>query len=199
MSMFAPSRFRLRSVRHLILVGGLLFAGNAAADLVPSPIPECVGKPDGTFCKLADGTAGQCETHQDTRRPGRSWQSCSKDAKECDRLAIGAECHGYLGKPAHCREFSDPDKGTKWRTCQADDVNGAGAPTAAPAATPAAPAAAAPAPAVATPAEAPAKKGMFSCSAVPGAGSSGAPLAGLSLLGLSLLGLLGLRRARHTA
>lgn len=196
MHVFVPSRFRLQSVRSLFLAAGLLLSSSAAADLVPSPIPECVGKPDGTFCKLADGTAGQCTTNQDTRRPGRSWQSCNKDPKECDRLAIGAECHGYLGKPSHCREFSDPDKGTKWRTCQADDVNSAAAPAAA---APAAPAPAAPAAATPAAEAPPAKKGMFSCSAAPGAGSTGTPLAGLSLLGLSLLGLFGLRRSRRTA
>ena len=114
---------RRHSAVHFAAVSSLLcFAGPAAADLVPSPIPECVGKPDGTFCKLNDGTAGQCTTHQDSRRPGKSWTSCAKDPHECDKLEIGASCHGYLGKPSHCREFSDAEKNKKWRTCQADEI-----------------------------------------------------------------------------
>ena len=33
-----------------------------------------VGKPDGTFCSPADGTAGECVTQKDARRPGRSYR-----------------------------------------------------------------------------------------------------------------------------
>lgn len=103
------------------LLTALLSLSPAVADLVPEPPAECVGKPDGTFCSLGDGTAGQCVTEKDARRPGRSYQGCKKDTHECDRLAVGAVCHGYLGKPAHCREFRSPERGETWRSCQADD------------------------------------------------------------------------------
>ncbi len=161
------SLFSHRTHRALALafLSGLIGPGVASADLVPPPIPECVGKPDGTFCKLADGTAGQCVTNPDTRRPGRSWQSCQKDEHECDRLALGAECHGYLGHPAHCREFSNPEKTKTWRTCQADDSNGAQAGANSSSATTSPP----PSPAAqpAAPATPPAKKGMFGCAMAP--------------------------------
>ena len=194
--MFFASRLRQgtadvgRSALAFSFLLTLAGAGSAVADLAPSPIPECVGKPDGTFCKLDDGTAGRCETHKDTRRPGRTWQSCSKDEKECEHLAVGAECHGYLGKPAHCREFNDPEKKKTWRTCSADTDSAPAAQDAPAAPTePAAPAASTP-PAAAPPP--PAKTGMFSCATTSG-GVPGAPV-GLPLLGLSLLILAARRR-----
>jgi hypothetical protein len=100
-----------------------LMAATARADVVPDPIPECVGHADGTTCTLSDGTAGACKTHQDDRRPGRSWQSCEKDTHECDHLEAGAPCHGYLHRPAHCKEFKNPDKGQTWRACQVDELS----------------------------------------------------------------------------
>ena len=141
---------------------GLLGLVTAArADLAPGPPPpECVGKPDGTLCVLQNGTAGQCKTGPWGRQPGRTWVSCEPDKHECDRLELNAVCHGYLGQPAHCKEFTSAEK-TTWRTCQ---VDGAAAPaadrSADPPATPGAPPAAT-------------KKGLLSCAAVPGAAGAG--------------------------
>ena len=157
-----------------LLVGPSL----ARADLIPSVPPECVGKPEGTPCTLGNGSAGQCAVRKDPRRPTVSYTVCDRDEHECDRLGIGAVCHGYLGKPAHCREFKNAEK--TWRTCQLDEHQAAAdAAGKAPAAAPeqAAPAATpAPAPAAtpattppAAPAAAPETRGRFGCSTLPGA------------------------------
>lgn len=125
-----PGRFLPGSWISPKTVGFMLWAalgaasvGGARGDVVIPPPPDCVGKPDGTFCRMADGTAGKCTSHADVRRPGRNNTTCVKDPHECDRLAVGAECHGYLGKPAHCREFSNPERNERWRTCQLDEHN----------------------------------------------------------------------------
>jgi hypothetical protein len=167
----------------------------AVADSVPEPPAACVGKPDGTFCALPDGTAGLCATQKDARRPGRSYQTCTKDAHECDKLAIGAVCHGYLGKPSHCREFQNAERGERWRTCQADDPPPAAAPAApgsvepaAPASPPAPPAAAAPA----TPA--PAGKGLFGCQLTLGSPGGAPPGGSVGVVAVLLAAALGRRR-----
>ncbi len=175
------------------LLTALLSLSPAVADLVPEPPAECVGKPDGTFCSLGDGTAGQCVTEKDARRPGRSYQGCKKDTHECDRLAVGAVCHGYLGKPAHCREFRSPERGETWRSCQADDPPPASAE--APAATsPSAPPAA-PTATASPAAPEPAKKGRFGCQVA--LGGRAAPLGWGALPFLGLLTALALRPRRQ--
>lgn len=176
----------VRALFGAALLAGALSGSVARADLVVPPPPDCVGKPDGSFCQLGDGTAGKCLTIQDPRRPGRSSITCQKDAAECDRLAIGAECHGYLGKPAHCKEFSDPEKQKTWRTCQLDEHN-ADAPK--PEATPTP---AAPRPDTAMKQTTAEKTRWLSCSAAPGATSA----AGAAPLALGLLAGLGRRRRR---
>jgi hypothetical protein len=214
---------QLRRVLAGALLGGALWVAPslARADLVPSVPPECVGKPEGTPCTLANGTAGQCAVRKDTRRPGRSYSVCDRDEHECDRLAVGAACRGYLGKPAHCREFKNA-QGKTWRTCQLDEhqaaADSAGQPPAAPQA-PAAqgPEAAAPAPtppatspatppatsptttpsapaAPPAPAAAPEPRGRFGCSALPGPSASPT---GAFALALGALGLLLAGRARR--
>ena len=69
---------RLRSSASPVLLRAglvltLICAGSAVplahADLVPTPPPECENKPDGTFCSIANGTAGVCATETDARRP----------------------------------------------------------------------------------------------------------------------------------
>lgn len=161
------------------LLFSLLAVSPAMADMVPDPPPECVGKPDGTFCSLGDGTAGQCITQKDARRPGRSYRGCKKDEHECDRLAVGAVCHGYLGKPSHCREFENKERGERWRTCQADESPPA-VKTVAP---PSEPAAAASSAAPAAPA---APKSRFGCQFAAGAMAAGGELPWVALLGLGL-------------
>jgi len=183
------------------LMCAVLCAGSALplahADLVPTPPPECENKPDGTFCSIANGTAGVCATETDARRPGRSYRVCKRDASECDRLEVGAVCHGYLGKPAHCREFNNPDTKQHWRTCQVDDAAAPAAPSpsapAAPSATAPAPSATAPAPSTAAqpaaPSPAPAAsqpKGLFGCSQTQG---SAAGIPGLLAIGLAAAAL----------
>jgi len=160
------------------------FAPAARADIAPPPPPpECVGKPDGTLCVKANGTAGQCKTSRSERRPSQVWVSCDADGHECDRLEIGAVCHGYLGKPAHCKEFTNTEKKT-WRTCQVDGETApaAGEPAADSAPTPSGPA---PAPA--------AKKGLLGCAAGPGVPSAGG--AGMTALWAAALVLLRRRTA----
>lgn len=178
-----PSR-NLSRPRGLRAAVGLLFCmlavSPAAADMVPDPPAECVGKPDGTFCSLADGTAGECVTQKDARRPGRSYRVCKKDEHECDRLAVGAVCHGYLGKPSHCREFENKERGERWRTCQADESPATEKNAAAP---PSEPAAAAPS---AAPAEPAAPKSRFGCQFAAGAMAAGGELTLVALLGLGL-------------
>jgi MYXO-CTERM domain-containing protein len=179
----------------LVLVGGL---SGARADLVPMPPPECEGKPDGSFCGLGDGTAGACATVQDARRPGRSYRTCKKDPNECDRLEVGAVCHGYLGKPSHCREFENAETKKRWRTCQADEVTApaAASPTPAAAAPPAAappPPTAAPASAEPAPVAAPKPRGLLGCSQ-----TADASPAGLSVVAMGLA-LVVLRRRRPSA
>jgi hypothetical protein len=139
------------------------------ADLVVPPPPECVDRPDGTQCILDNGTAGVCTHRQDSRRPGRSYVVCEADAHECDRLAVGAECHGYLRRPSHCREFTN-DRNEHWRACMNDDT-ASSAPPPASASTPPAGADAANAPAsndhrVVAPQTSPASTGRR-CSASP--------------------------------
>lgn len=192
-----------RSLCGALAVSALLAAGAARADLAPSVPPECVGKPAGTPCTLDNGTAGVCQTQTDSRRPGRSYTICTRDEHECDRLTVGAACKGYLGKPAHCKEFSNAE-GKRWRTCQADENEAAApSPLAAAAAPPSpAPAAAAAAPPGSTPAAAPpapaaSSRGAFGCVVVPGAVP--AQLTGPGGLVAALLGALGLSRARRRA
>lgn len=185
-----PSR-NLPRPRGLRVAVGLVFCmlavSPAAADTVPAPPPECVGKPDGTFCSLGDGTAGECVTTQDARRPGRSYRGCKKDEHECDRLAVGAVCHGYLGKPSHCREFENKERGERWRTCQADESPAIEKPAAPP---PSDPAAAPPSAAPTTPAApaAPAApKSRFGCQLATGAMAGGGELTLVALLGLGVV------------
>lgn len=179
-----PTALRLGILCTLLSLSAV--ASPSRADLVPEPPPECTGKPDGTFCSQGDGTAGLCATEQDARRPGRSYRVCRRDKNECDRLAIGAVCHGYLGKPSHCREFHNAERNERWRTCQADDIAApataapAGTPTAAPATASAA--ASDPAPATAVPAVSK-PKGMFGCSQA--GGTSSGPF-GLFMAALSV-------------
>ncbi|MFO0573552.1 MAG: hypothetical protein U1A78_06120 [Polyangia bacterium] len=185
---------------RLVLAGALftsaLLVGPSLsrADLIPSVPPECVGKPEGTPCTLGNGTAGQCAVRKDPRRPTVAYTICDRDEHECDRLAVGAVCRGYLGKPAHCREFKNAEK--TWRTCQLDEHQAAAdaagqAPAApAPAATPA------PAPA-ATPAPATETRGRFGCSTLPGAATGPTGLTGA--LALGALGLLLAGRVRRRA
>lgn len=186
------------------LLTALVALSPAGADMVPEPPQECVGKPDGTFCSLGDGTAGQCVTVKDARRPGRSYQSCRKDAHECDRLAIGAVCHGYLGKPSHCREFRNPERGETWRTCQADETPAAANPTAPtdPAATAGAPTAPpTSAPPTSTPTTAipaPEKKGLFGCQLAVGGAAPNVGGGSLGLLGVVAAWLLQRRRRQKT-
>jgi hypothetical protein len=155
---------------------GLLGLGAARADMAPGPPPEeCVGKPDGTFCLLPNGLAGMCKTGQWGRHAGRTWVHCAEDKAECDRLGVGAVCHGYLGQPAHCKEFTNAEK-TTWRICQVDGVDAPVVRSVAPA--PDLAAAPAPATTQASVAESqatppPAKKGVMSCAAVPGAAGAG--------------------------
>ena len=181
-----PSR-NLPRPRGLRVAESLLFSllavSPAVADMVPDPPAECVGKPDGTFCSLGDGTAGQCMTQKEVRRPGRSYRVCKKDEHECDRLAVGAVCHGYLGKPSHCREFENKERGERWRTCQADESPAAEKPTATP---PSEPAAAPPSTAPAAPAAPAAPKSRFGCQFAAGAMAAGGELTLVALLGLGL-------------
>lgn len=93
----------------------------AQADLIVPPPPDCVGQPPGARCVRFNGTAGRCVHTPDSRRPGRVNIVCEADSNECDSLAIGAECHGYLGRAAHCREFSDDASHRRWRACVADE------------------------------------------------------------------------------
>jgi len=179
----AKSGFLYRGL-FLIVLGLAVGLPSASADLVPTPPPECENKPDGTFCSLGDGTAGACVTQQDTRRPGRSYRGCKKDLHECDRLEVGAVCHGYLGKPAHCREFSNAETKQRWRTCQVDD---AAAPPADSTASPAIPSAA-PAATESTPAPAKKPKGLLGCSQTREASPTGLSLLaiGIALFALRL-------------
>lgn len=190
----APHRRRCHAAFPILAAVwvGCVALSPAVADSVPEPPAACVGKPDGTFCALPDGTAGLCATQKDARRPGRSYQTCMKDAHECDKLAIGAVCHGYLGKPSHCREFQNAERGERWRTCQADDPPPAAPSSVEPAAPDSPAAAAAPSP------SAPARKGLFGCQLAGGSpgGGLGGGFSGASLgvvAGL-LAALLGRRR-----
>ena len=174
-------------------LGVLGLLGTASADMAPGPPPaECVGKPDGTLCVNHDGTAGKCKTGPWGRQAGRTWVFCEADKHECDHLELGAVCHGYLGKPAHCKEFTSPEKKT-WRTCTVDgsDAPVVDSPATAPA--PAPTTAPAPAATTETPAAPPpaAKKGL-SCTAVPGAAGAGS--GGVMALWAAALGLAARRR-----
>lgn len=192
------SRRPVRLAVGLALCLTALGLGAAHADMAPGPPPqECVGKPDGTLCILPNGLAGKCKTGQWGRHAGRTWVHCEEDKTECDRLGIGAVCHGYLGQPAHCKEFTNSEKKT-WRICQVDGVDApvvrsvAPAPDLAAAAAPAPPSAPPSAPA-AEPQTPAAKKGLLSCSAVTGAAGAGG--AGTTALWAAALGLF-LRRRR---
>ncbi|MEI8257688.1 MAG: hypothetical protein WCJ30_18590 [Deltaproteobacteria bacterium] len=106
----------------VLLLGVLCVPSMARADLVSPTPPDCVDRPDGTACIRGDGTAGVCLGSPDGRRPGRVNVTCAADAHECDRLPIGAECHGYLHRPSHCREFTNAARPDHWRACVADDT-----------------------------------------------------------------------------
>ena len=195
-----PLRLRSSATRVSLRAGlvlTLICAGSAVplahADLVPTPPPECENKPDGTFCSIANGTAGVCATETDARRPGRSYRVCKRDASECDRLEVGAVCHGYLGKPAHCREFNNPDTKQHWRTCQVDDAAAPAAPSpsapAAPSTVPAAPSTVPAASSTASEPAAPAAskpKGLFGCSQIPGRAAGLPGLLAISLAAAAL-------------
>lgn len=189
----------------LFLLGALLAPAVAHADLVSPPPPDCVDRPAGTQCILANGTAGICRHTADSRRPGREFITCEADGHECDRLAVGAECHGYLSRPSHCREFTNPERHDHWRACMNDDV---GAPATAPAiAAPPEPVAPTPAPAaipaprrvpVSDPPAADPPRPATShgrCSATPSS-SPAAPPPGAYLLGVGIVALVATRSRR---
>lgn len=179
--------------RLAIGLGVLGLSAAAHADMAPGPPPpECVGKPDGTLCVMSNGTAGKCKTGQWGRTPGRTWVSCESDKAECDNLQLGAACHGYLGKPAHCKEFTSPEKKT-WRTCQVDAADAPAADSPAPAPAPVVAAT----PTAETPAAAPAKKGLLSCTAAPGVPAAGGT--GALVLGAVALWLGARRRIKAAA
>lgn len=122
--MNAP-RFDRGRARDVLLTLSVSFAlvgpRFAQADIIVPPPPDCVGRPPGARCVRFNGTAGRCVHAPDSRRPGRVDIVCEADSNECDSLAIGAECHGYLGRAAHCREFSDEAAHRRWRACVVDD------------------------------------------------------------------------------
>ncbi len=187
-------------MKHTTLLGSafalafsiaITLPGVARADLISPPPPECVDRPAGAQCILDNGTAGTCVHHTDPRRPGRTNISCEPDAHECDRLAVGAECHGYLHRPSHCREFTN-DRNEHWRACMNDETaasaspNGAATPTAQPT----------PANQVVAPTTRPASAGR-QCNTRPGSAPRERPaLAGVALAVLAGFTVTRLRRAR---
>lgn len=103
-----------------LVIGTFLFVtfsaiGSLRADIAPFP-SECDDMADGERCVLFNGTAGLCKTHEGR---GRKWHTCEKDDKECDRLRVGAPCHGYLREPAHCQAFTLDNR--NWRACVVDE------------------------------------------------------------------------------
>ena len=121
----------------LILSAILVLPSLARADIAPPP-SECDTLADGTACSLPTGP-GRCKTEHGKR----TWHTCVVDTKQCERLAVGAVCDGYLHRPAHCRRFESADKKTRWVTCQEDAAGEAAAAT-----PPATPTVALPAPTV---------------------------------------------------
>ena len=163
----------------------------AMADMIAPPPPDCVGQPAGARCVRFNGTAGRCVHTPDPRRPGRVDIVCEADTDECGSLEIGAACHGYLGRAAHCREFSDEQTHRRWRSCVVDENQpDATAPTPTqPAPTPAP----APPPApTARPAQPPAPPARSSgCSVTPSAGDASL---GAWALGVAVIALRARRR-----
>lgn len=163
----------------------------AMADMISPPPPDCVGQPAGARCVRFNGTAGRCVHVPDSRRPGRVDIYCEADTDECGPLAIGATCHGYLGRPAHCREFSDEQTHRRWRSCVVDESQpDASAPTP----TPPAPAPAPPPAPTARPAQPPAPPARSSGCSV--RASSNDASHGAWALGVAVVSMLARRRRR---
>ena len=97
----------------------------AHADLLPTnpgAPQECASHTPGERCHRFDDTAGVCVAHEAATREGHAPMfTCERDSHECDSLAIGAACQGYLGHPATCQQFTN-DRGETWRDCMVTET-----------------------------------------------------------------------------
>jgi hypothetical protein len=128
----------------LVLAATTLAPAPARADLVgPPDTSGCATSDAGAACILANGAPGRCEHSIDPRRRRRETRCVA--IPECDVVAVGAPCHGFLGRAAHCREIVDDRTHRPFRMCVLDEstyaaLNDSGtaapAPTPTPAATP---------------------------------------------------------------
>jgi hypothetical protein len=108
-------------VRWAALVGAMAvgsIASEARADTMPGPDTSgCTERNVGAACVLPDGAPGQCRV--DTRR-NRRFTWCEA-VPECEVVAVGGACHGFGGRPAHCREIIDDRTHRPFRMCVVDE------------------------------------------------------------------------------